>query len=261
MTQTIEMKPSGVSFGSILKEGENKIANLEKMKDQTFTSTRRNLVFGIGILGGLFLVGMMAANIIAGMLALVVAGVGSVLLWWGARAVKTYDPLVRQKMNNDVIERQIKEARENSIYQLDRAVIDSGERLEAARNARTKIGGQLAKLQEKARRKGETDDSGFYANTIRVLETAYNQIVENVDKAAEAHAEFSRRVKKYHERYEFAESAKELQAMIGSSAVSELDEMLTAAAFDEIDTEFNTALVAIEHLAHDANVDREVQNA
>lgn len=258
MTETITAKPNTISFGNILKEGENQVAKLESLKNEKVSNVKRNAVFALGIVGGLFLIGMMAANIIAGMAALIVAGIGGTALLWGYRAVRTYDPLIRQKMLNDVYNRQIEEARENSIAQLGRAVISSGERLDAARKARDDIGGRLEKLRVQAESKA--DDTGHYLRTYKTVKSAYEQIRENVDKAAEAHVKFSKRVEMYSERYEFAKSAGEIMDLMGSSGIDATTEMLTAAAFEEIDTEFNTALVAIENLAHDNKLDQELKD-
>lgn len=257
MNQTIDVKPTNISFGGILKESENQVAVLEEKKGQVVSAAKRNGLFIVGTLGALFLIGMMAANIIAGVFALIVAFVGGAALLWGYRALKAYDPVIRQKMLNHVYDLQIQEARDNAIIQLDRAVITSEVKLNDAREARDEIGGQVNKLKEKA--KGKNDADGFYARTIENLEAAYLQIKSNVDRAAKAHSKFKERVRMYHDRYEFSKSANKIQQLMGASGADEMAEMLTAAAFDEIDSEFNTALVAIENLAHDNKLDAELK--
>lgn len=255
-TETIDMQKT--SFGSILDTNKKEMSRIESYKNEKISTTPRNLAFAGLSVAGLFMAGIFAFQIISGILAIVTVvgvGVGGFL---GLRWLKKMDPVIKQKTKNAQLKFMMDEARKNAIYQLDNKVISNAQRLQDARGARNKMGASIENL----RRKINPANVGKPAHTqktavVNRLQEAYEQVIINLEKAAVANTAFEEKVKEYKDMEAFALVAGEAMAMFENNGGNQLEDMLSLAAFDHIDSEFSTALISIENSARDMATDGE----
>lgn len=258
MSADTQVAAHSAGFAGIMEENRNRMTAIEQYRKAPVSVTKRNLAFGGAVLGGLFLVGLIGAQIITGVIAIATAIIGGGALFYLVRTMRTMDPVIQQKLKNKKIELMVKEARTKAVEQLDNQVLINAERLKAARKARDDIGGMILKLKSKL--KPENEGKPNYqkkVEMIQTIESAYEQIKVNIDKGAHANVKFEQKVREYKEMDEFAEMAGAAMAMLNAAGGDKLAEMLSLEAFDAIETEFNSALVSIESTAHDMQIDME----
>ena len=167
------------------------------------------------------------------------------------------DPLIRQKTKNFAIEKMIKEAQEHASAQLDNQVIQNCERLGRARASRDKMGALVEKL--KSNIKPENVGKPMHTKKTEMLERvkkSYDIVITNVETAAKANKLFEEKVRDYKDMESFATIMGQALSCVGDSS-NKLDEMLSMAAFEQIDTDFSTALISIENSARDMQLDNE----
>ena len=251
---------NNIGFPAIIQENKNEMAKIKEYEKTPVSAHARNLVFTGTVLGSFFIIGLFATTIIQGVTALFVTGVFCLGSFFSLRFLKAMDPLVRQKTKNFKIEAMVKEARTHAVAQLDNQVLDNRNRLEIARDSRNKMGAMVERLKGQV----NVDNAGtpLHEKKRDILERvykSYQEVCKNVDRAALAFAEFEDKVKEYKEMEAFATLANEAMSYFGTSGADKLDEMLSLAAFEQIETDFNGALVSIENSAKDMELDNSIQ--
>ena len=252
-TTTVET-PS--AFSSILESNNQSLREIKTYRDTKVTGTPRNLAFAGMALGAGLLFIIFAAQIITGMLALVLTGVTIAGGFFGLRALKTLDPLIRQKTKNFKMEQMVKEAQERAIYQLDNQVITNSQRLDNARQARDKMGAMVAQLRSSI--KPENKGKPLYEKKVAMLakvENAYDLMCANLEAGAKENKLFQEKVNEHREMHKFASLAGEAMAIFSKDGDKELENMLSLEAFSHISGNFDTAIISIENSAKDMQLD------
>ena len=249
---TVATATQTASFSNILESNKNDLAKIEEFKNAPITTKARNLAFGGMMVGGFALFVLFAAQIITGMLALVVTVGAAAGTWYGLKFLRAMDPVIQQKTKNARLKWMVEEARKNAIFQLDNQVIVNKQRLGKARDARDKMNALVMKLERKIDPKNAgTPNHTRKTEMLNKVRTAYETMAANLDKGAKANNEFKQKVKEYKDMDSFTALAGEAMSMLGASGAKELEEMLSLAAFDSIETGFDSAVSAIEHAAAD----------
>lgn len=250
---------TSVGFGSIMKNQKAEIEKIRGYEKEKIKTAFRFVVFGVIIFGSLFAIGLIAAQVIKGIFALLVAGGFVVGAFYAYRYLRNMDPAIAQWLKNKRVKVMIAEAKSNAVEQLTNQVIANEERLSFAREARNKVGGLVLRLKKELE---ETDiNSEWYQRKKELAETverAYEKVRVNIDRAAEANKKFDLKVKEYKKMDEFATIAQVAMQMLNRTGADALEDALSLAAFEAIDGEFNTALVDIENTARDLDIDESV---
>lgn len=256
---TTEYKSTGSLFSKILENTDRQKKLITQERDAPITTTARNLGFAGLSIAGLLLFILFASQIITGIAALVLTVGVAVSGFFGIRWLKTMDPLIRQKTKNTKLKWMMDEARKNAIYQLENLIIDKKQRLVNARLARNKMEALVQKMRDKINPKNK--GSRNYEKKVVMLkkvEDANTKMESNIDKGANAFADFKIKVAEYKDMDSFAELAGAAMSMFSSSGGKELEDMLSLEAFDSIESNFNEAIISIENSAHDYEIDNEV---
>lgn len=242
-------------FSGILKENNSTMEKIKNFEKAPISTKARNVGYGLFTVGALFVAGLFATTIISGIFALVVTGLFCVGSYFGLRFLKTLDPLIQQKTKNFKIDAMINEARTHAIAQLDNQVIENHNRLKSARVARDKMGALVEKLR------GQINPANvgtpMYEKKTKMLDrvsSAYEKMKAGLELASSTNKEFEKKVYEYKQMDAFTNLANEALAY-SSSSDNKLDEMLSLAAFEQIETSFSTALISIENSADDMERD------
>ncbi|SEG14167.1 hypothetical protein [Marinobacterium lutimaris] len=246
-----------LNIGALVEQSNDRIAQIKHEQGVKITDRARNLGFLAFCLVGVGLVGLMAFQIIAGTFALLVGFGGLAFMFYAIRYLKMNDKHIKQKMQNRVIANMIEEAKTHKIETLTNLVIDSRNRLDAAREARNKMGGYVEKI--KARLNESDQDSSSYATKVQMaerVESAYEMVCGNVDRAGAAHKALTKKVEEYKEMAEFSDIVGDAMAFAKSNTGT-LDEMLGMEAFAAIEQDFQEAMVSIENSVSDFEIDND----
>jgi uncharacterized membrane protein len=247
---------TGIGFSSILQTNKQELAKIEQFRKEPISVAPRNLVFGGLALGGVFVTGLFALQIITGILAIVTTAVAGVGAWFGLRFLRNMDPVIRQKAKNLQIDLMVKEARKNATVQLDNQVIDNAQRLENARDARDQMGAAIETMRSSI----DPSKAGTPMHTRKTdmldrVQAAYELMCENLDKGALANKTFKEKVGEYKEMEKFSTLAAGAMSFFDQGAEEELNDMLSLEAFGQIESDFNTAIISIENSAKDMALD------
>ena len=233
------------SIQSIEKEYSSKIASVKKNK-----SYLRYIVAGGVVLGSIFLASLVASKIITGALAIGVAGLVAVLGFFGYKAIKTYDPLIQKKMQNDVMRRLIKEAQEKKIETLSAYVNYLDDYLKEAKNLRNKVDMLLEKYRNK---KNSTSDEYLikeYDNLIKRLEESKKAIERIVKASKEKKEAFEKKLQIAREKFDFINETQDIVSFLQNSD-NALDKILVDESLNQLEKEFLEISATIKNLASD----------
>ena len=240
------------TFGQILESNKNEMTQIQEFKKAPISVKPRNIAFGGMVLGSGLLFILFASQIITGMFALILTVGTAVGGYYGLRFLKSMDPLIQQKTKNAKLKWMVREARKNAVYQLDNQIVLNKQRLSAARQARDKMGALVAQMESKINPANEgTPNYKRKVAMLQKVDNAYQQMRLNLDKGAKANEDFKKKVREYKDMDSFASLADEAMSLLGSSGAKELEEMLSLESFNEIEMNFNTAIVQIENSARD----------
>lgn len=246
------------SLSAIMDDNAQRLNSIKDMRNTKISTTPRNLAFMGMTVGSVLFLGMFALQIISGLVAGLFTIAVAVGGWYGIRALRQFDPMIRQKMRNKQIEMMIKEAQERSIEQLTNQVLENQANLKKARDTRDKMGAQVARLKSMLDK--DTPGSATYDNKKKIFDkvnTAYEGIIANVEKAARQNAQFEKKVEEHREMHRFASEAGSILDLMSASADGKLNDILSLEAFASIEDEFNTTLIGIENTSRDMLVDSE----
>ncbi|GAB0154634.1 hypothetical protein [Marinobacterium sp. BA1] len=243
-------------FHQVLQSNSSSLSRIETMRKAPITNTGRNLVFGGLALGSIVGVGIIAFQIIAGVAALAFAAVTCTGLYFGLKYLKAMDPVIKQKLKNHQIKSMVEEARKNAVAQLDSIVLDNEQKLASARAARDRMGASIEQLRSML----DPTNAGkpAYEQKLKMLERiekAYVVVLENMDKAAVSHKAFKEKVREFKDLERFSVMAAETLSLIKGTEQSDLEEMLSLASFQQIETDFSESIISIENYARDLVVD------
>lgn len=238
------------SVNSIFKQSQDKIEQLKKDAEKPVGVMKQNLIFYGGVFFLMIFVMLFAAKIIQGMLALMLLVVVLPTAFYLVKMVKASDPLIRQKLKNEILKRQIDEATENAIYQLKNAVIDQGKELDQSRTQRNKVKAKLKQLEDQVSEMKETrgEDSSAYKSTydiLLVVRKSCKNVEKLVDLKGKKFKKFKEQVEESEEKWKISLLAKDVISLTGSIE-DNLTDILNQTAFDAIDTEFNNDIAQLE---------------
>lgn len=234
-----------VDFKKVLEKSEERIQNIKKERDTPTTNTTRNLVFGGVLVGTTLFAGMIFLQIITGIIVLGAVGIFSLGAFFVLKNFKKYDKLVAQKVKNHALSLQLKEAQANNIAQLKNTVLARKERLKEGINNHNKMGGYVEKLKQKIERACSEDPFiDQKKQTYERIHAAYLMNKDRLKKAKDSIDTFEKKVYHYEEMSEFTAMANKAMDTIANN---ELENMLSLAAFDSIDSEFCEAMVGLEN--------------
>lgn len=245
------------SFTDVLQNTEKQKALIKEEQHKPITMTARNLTFaGLTVGGGLMFI-MFATQIITGIAALVLTATVGIGGFLGIRFLKTMDPLIRQKTQNAKTKWMMEEARRNSIEQLQNLVLKRRGKLTDGRAARDKMKGFVQKISDGV--DGADESSSMYKKQIKMLKTAEGACIKmstNIDSIAKSNKLFEVKVEEFRKMDKMNEIFAEAMALFGSTVDDHIDEMLSLEAFDSIETDFNQAVISMDAIAHDMQIDQ-----
>lgn len=238
------MTTTGTDFQSVLDSSKSKIDEIKQERDKPVTELGRNIAFGaLGLIFVLF-IGSIALQIIAGIVAIFATVVFGVLGFLVLRHARKLDPLIAQKIKNAVLERQLKEAQENNIVQLQNILLSRKDKLDEGIRARSEMKGYLQKLKLKL---DQSDSSDIY---FKQKQDLYNKVLQAFDKNGQVLQKakvsldtFEKKVYHYKEMTEFTKIAGKAMSALEND---HLEEMLSLEAFNSIETEFCTAMAELD---------------
>lgn len=245
-------------FADILKGNKSEVERIKAYEKEPITTKARNIAFAGMVFGGFVLFAAFAMQIITGVFALVITVLSGGLIFYGIRFLNKMDPLIQQKTKNLVMKKMMEEAQKNAVSQLDNQVITNLERLTKARNGRDTMGGLVKKLKSQVQK--TPSEKAIYKRKSEMLETvekAYKEVSSQLEKGAIANKAFEEKVEEFKDMNNFTALAGDAMSIANSSKGDKMDEMLSLAAFESIENDFNTALVAIENQATDMKTDNE----
>ena len=224
----------------------DQIKQLQHAAENPSAATRNKLAIGVGTVL-LVLSIMFSTQIISGVLALAMLIVGVPILIWVFIALRKADPLIKQKLDNELLKLMVNEASRNRIEQLSNDLITRRAKIESAKQARIKMLGQVKTLEKQL--KEANKNSSFYTNMkeqFDKFEKAVDIIKVKIQTSVEATDKFEEKVKEYKQYHKFTQTAQELTAALKGD--STLENMLTDVAFEAIDNDFNGAMAEIDVL-------------
>lgn len=222
---------------------KKQLKKIEELKSSKSTATPQILITGGVILIGLLVIGSVASQIISGALAVAVAGVVGVGGLATLKLIKNYDPLIQQKLKNDLHNRMIEEAKANKIATLNDMLLRSKQKLKVHDESFEKMGGFVARLQDNIRNSDRNIE--FKQQQLDAVIAAKESIYTNLKKAYAAHDALKDKVADYKDKHEFSQIISEANSYLNSSH-EELVDLIGMELFDDIDKEFNEAMASIE---------------
>jgi len=245
---------SSSGFSTILQKNKDDINQIKTFQNMPVTTKARNIAFTSIVVGSLFFTGLFALQIIQGLFALVMVGCLGVGSFFSLRFLKAMDPAIQQKTRNYRIKVMTEEARKNSISQLDNQVLLKNDQLKAARKSRDNIGAMLKGIESEFRKSDPTSQYHSQKEQLyNTVKTAYEKVVVNVEKAKCDIDEFTEKVNEFKKMEKFSKLINKTLSALGSTNV-DLDSILSLAAFEQIEDNFNNALVGIENASRDLEV-------
>jgi len=236
------LKDIGFDIAGAESKQKQRIAEIKNLGNPVSAKPQALAFVGVLLLG-FFIIGMIGMQIITGAVAMVVAALAASFLFYGFRIMRKMDPLFKQKLNNELMKRMTEEAKKHKIETLDNMVLSSKERLDARYEAIKKLKGYKLTLEDKI--KPDDPNLAKKQEGLNVVITALENSGANYEKAKQMHSDLKDKVASYKDMHEFSEVMNDVTQFINGSE-SELEEMLSLAAFNEIDKDFNMALAAID---------------
>lgn len=219
---------------------------IKSLRDSPITSKGRNIAFMVVAFLLFVMAIMFATQIIAGVFALVLTVVTTVGGFMGLRWLKSMDKLVKQKTKNTKLKWMIEEAEKNAMSQLNNAVLDNAQKYEDSKIALLKINAQLKSLKSKLDPDTTSANHKRMSEVITTIQKAYAQKKITVAKVGKLNDEFKDKVDQHKQMKQFSDAAADIQSLLSSGSDAELDEMLSLAAFDAIEMQFNEAVSSVE---------------
>jgi hypothetical protein len=234
------------------KEAVNKIKDYE---NAPVTGTQRTIITIVLAIITFGFITLFASAILQGVAAVVALVVMVVVGFFGYKFLKAADPVIKQKLKNESLKAMYKEASKNAIYQLDNDVITKKDKLLDAAKVRDSIKGDLKGLETDLRKTKADPDLVSAVPQIQQMydatEKAYQTLEDNITTAQGQFLLWEKEVKIYKTKQKFADSANSVMSAINSE--DSLGDQLTFVAMESIDSNFNTAMAAIENLELDKN--------
>jgi len=247
--QDKEIKP----LVEIEKEYQEKIQKLQKPK----TWIRWVLVAGT-VLGSLFLVSLVANQIITGSIALAIAGGIGISGYYIIKLLKNYDPVIQEKIKNDAINKLIKQAQEDKIAQLIKYQNYLEQYLKTARELRNNNNMLLKKFYEKLEK---TENEALKAERAKIIKklVEMKEAIEAVEeKAKKTLDDFKVQVTIAREKLEVIEETQDLVSFLQNSG-SSFEKFLVDESLNQLEKEFLDITVAIDNLSKDLEREKEIK--
>jgi len=234
------------SITIIEKEYKDKIEKLKKPKSWLRFVISTGIIFT-----SLFLVSLVATHIITGAVALIVAGITVVLGIYGYKAIKTYDPVIQQKMKNNAIKKMIEEAQKRKIETLSQYIQDLDNYLKHAKAMKTKTNMLIEKYKNDYEQ-NKSDD--YLANEYKKLIEKTKKTAEDIDKIVIASKkkkeDFEKMLKIARSKYDYIKETKDIVDFLQNSE-NELDKLLVDESLNQLEKEFQEISSAIRTIAND----------
>lgn len=237
-------------FQEIKTSGTTAMQEVAQRRDaliaSPITNKARNIFFLAGILGLSLTFVLFAFQILAGLAAMVATCVVGVSLWLGSKHIGKLDAVVRQKAELAMLSTMIKTAQKNHVIQLKAAVLKKREKIAAARAKYVELRGQVEQLRIKANR-AEKDDP-YAQQKLEMYEKTnaatarYSKLITRMSDAAD---KFERQVNFYEDMAKTAAIASNIMEAL---ADNKLDDMLSMAAFEQIELEYCTVMAELDEL-------------
>jgi len=241
------------SLTVIEKEYQEKIQKLQKPK-----SWVRWVIAASVILGSLFLVSLVANQIISGAIALAIAGGIGISGYYIIKLLKNYDPVIQEKIKNDAINKLIKQAQEDKIAQLIKYQNYLEKYLETARQLRNKNDVLLKKYYERLE---NTENETLKAERAKIIKklVEMKEAIEKVEnKAKKTLDEFKVQVTIAKEKLEVIEETQDLVSFLQNSGTS-FEKFLVDESLNQLEKEFLDISVTINNLSKDLEKDKEIK--
>ncbi|BAV80830.1 hypothetical protein [Vibrio phage RYC] len=241
---------ANINFQEVLQESQTKINELntarKSLKDAKPSSSKRNLVFGVGSVLGVAVIGLFALQIVAGILALALTGVFAIVAYMLVKHFPKLDAVMSMKLQNAALIAQIKEAQTNNIETLKNILLARKDRYKAGVEAHNKMGAHYKDL-EKLVKSSCPEDDPYYDQNVQDLERVkmgYEASEQRLLDAKERVNDFEKQINHYEKRAKISKVAAMAMETLQDSAI---EDMLSLEAFSAIDIGFEESMTALEN--------------
>lgn len=235
------------SFNEIMERNKQDISRINEYGSKKATTLYRNLLFGASSSVVFMFFILFAAQIIKGVFTLIfTCGVG-VSLWIGTKMIKAADPVIRQKLRNAKYNAMIKEAKEFSIEQIIHWLELKEEKLNALIDARDQVNGNILKIEGKIGETVDERDIKLQNKMLVPLKKNYEALIETIKEMTISNAQGKKELDRFRNMKDISEmimNTIEMLDVVNGNTV--MEDFLSLAAFESIDTQFNNALATLE---------------
>lgn len=250
--------PQSSVFQLIVENNKNELQKIEQLKSEPISRKRQFLIFSAMMGFAFFGAGLIMMEIIKGLVAFGFAGIILVGTWYGIKYLQANAPLILQKQKNKALEKMMANAKTNCIAQLKNQILKNAESLAAVKAKRDNVGGMVKQLEAQVNTANTSEMSNRMKAMLEKVQQAYDGIMKNIEKATVANEAYKDMVTQYEKMYNFANMADEVMSMLSDSASKELENMLSMAAFEEIDATFCNAMAKIDGFTQDLKLENQL---
>ena len=229
------------------------VTNFYKSKIESVNKDRswlRWVIAGVISLGAIFIASLVAAQIITGAIALIVAGLVAVGGFYGFTLIKRYDPVIQKKIQNSVTKALIEEAQESTIETLTMYVGYLDQYLKYSKQLRMKVDTLIQKYKHKYKASEDPALKKEYLSLVDKLTQTASAINKIVTNSENKKVEFRRTLDIAKEKHEFVKETKDVVNFLQNSD-SELDKLLVDESLNQLEKDFQEISSSIKYIAED----------
>lgn len=237
------------SISNIIASNQARLEKIDAFKNTPISSVKQLAIFGTATAGTIAIGSLLLTGIIQGVLALALVGVTGIVLVGGAYTIKQASPVIQQKVRNAAIAAMYKEARDNSIAQLEGYRQYQYAALQESTEGGIKLNATLRTLRQKLNTvKADTPAAASLQEIYNQVDKAYQTLQSQIERATQAYSDTCKLIEEKKLLKDVSDIAMEAMAVFNESQQAELQKMLSLESLKQIDTDFNVAMAQIDSI-------------
>lgn len=237
------------SISNIIAANQARIEKIDAFKNTPVTSTKQFLVFGGATIGTIAVGSLLLTGIVQGILALALVGTTAVIAAGSIYTIKQANPLIQQKIKNKIVATMYKEARDNSLAQLEQYRQYQYAALQESNKGNIKLNATLRNIKQKLN--SVPEKSSAYTSLLEIynqVEKAHNTLTAQITTASKAYDDTCKLIEEKKLLKDVSDIAMEAMAVFNESQQDELQKMLSLESLKQIDNDFNLAMAQIDSI-------------
>lgn len=234
------------SVADLKKWQKGESDKIQELSNKAITTGKRNVVGVLLAIVVVFVAGLLALQIIKGLIAIIFTVFTGVGLFFGKKYVEHNSPGWQEKFKVQAIEKRIKFVKENAVVFLENIKLERDKRLKEKFEAHTKLGGMLNTLKGKLGTANDAKINQSMQERYDKLTQAHEQGAESLKKMKKSNQEFEEKVEDVKLQQKFSEVADEFTKLSGNAFGDKMQEMLAIEAFTAIEENFNESVAALD---------------